>query len=85
MELIFILLGFFTIRLKACFYCSFSNAILDDVLRMNGIVIVLIIFFILCFYFRLFLLFTTLKFAVITRVQGAGRPPVSIPSVVGIC
>lgn len=47
MELIFILLGFFTIRLKACFYCSFfffSNAILGDVLRMNGIVIVLIIF-----------------------------------------
>lgn len=46
MELIFILLGFFTIRLKACFYCSFffSNVILDDVLRMNGIVIVLIIF-----------------------------------------
>lgn len=45
MELIFILLGFFTIRLKACFYCSFfSNAILDEVLRMNGIVIVLIIF-----------------------------------------
>lgn len=46
MELIFILLGFFTIRLKACFYCSFffPNAILDDVLRMNGIVIVLIIF-----------------------------------------
>lgn len=45
MELIFILLGFFTIRLKACFYCRFfSNVILDDVLRMNGIVIVLIIF-----------------------------------------
>lgn len=31
------------------------------------------------FLFRLFLLFTTLKFAIITRTQGAGRPPVSTP------
>lgn len=31
------------------------------------------------FLFRLFLLFTTLKFAVITRTQGARRPPVSTP------
>jgi hypothetical protein len=34
------------------------------------------------FLFRLFLLFTTFKFAIITWTQGAWRPPVSIPAVV---
>ena len=65
MDLIFILLGFFYYQIKSTFFIVFPNAILCDMLRKNGIVSVLIIFFILVFILLLFPLFTTSKMSII--------------------
>lgn len=69
MDLIFTLLGFFHYQIKSPFFIVFPNAIPCDMFRMNGIVIVLIIFLILVvlfgfFYPNLVPLFTTFKITV---------------------